>query len=511
MKRLLISCVIALPVLALAAPALAEVKTREKSQIKIEGMIGRMMNMFGGKAAREGIVSTVAVKGSRKATVNDVTGQIIDLSEEKIYDLDMKKKTYEVTTFEELRRRMREAREKAQKDAEKEPGKEPEKSGEPQKEFEVDFDAKETGQKKPLAGYDTREVIMTITVREKGKTLEDGGGFVMTADSWLGPQIAALKEVADFDQRYWKQLQGPEAMGMSAEQMAMVMAMYPMLKQASERLAKEGAKLTGHAARDHDDLRGREVQGADVAAGRGSQVRRRRLQRHARAEARQERGRRQAARHDLHGHQRNAGSRDERGADRHRPAGWLQREEVDANSEVPRRIMERKVEELRRATPAPASRGAGFLPRFQRPWPAASRRPPWRGSSSRRASTSRRSTARRKYSASTSRRRKRNRPRAGSARISTTSSGCAKSTSRSIPSRPLRSGRTCRARSRNPARHQGRRSTCACSRRRRGMRLWTSSPFCRSRHWRRSFSAGRCHPPTSPRCTWSASRRMDRS
>jgi hypothetical protein len=156
----------------------------------------------------------------------------------------MKKKTYEVTTFDELRRRMREAREKAEKDAEK-AGKDPEKSGEPQKEFEVDFDVKETGQKKTLAGYDTREVIMTITVREKGKTLEDGGGFVMTADSWFGPQIAALKEVTDFDQRYWKQLQGPEAMGLSAEQMAMVVAIYPMLKQASERLAKEGEKLKG--------------------------------------------------------------------------------------------------------------------------------------------------------------------------------------------------------------------------------------------------------------------------
>jgi hypothetical protein len=245
MKRLLISCAIALPLLALAGPALAEVKTREKSQVKIEGIIGRMVNLFGGKAAKEGVVSTVAVKGNRKATVNDATGQIIDLSEEKIYDLDMKKKTYEVTTFDELRRRMREAREKAQKNAEKEPGREPEKSGAPEKEFEVDFDVKETGQKKPLAGYDTREVIMTITVREKGKTLEDGGGFVMTADSWLGPQIAALKEVAEFDQRYWKQLQGPEAMGLSAEQMAMVVAMYPMLKQASERMSKEASKLKG--------------------------------------------------------------------------------------------------------------------------------------------------------------------------------------------------------------------------------------------------------------------------
>lgn len=249
MKRLVISCAAALPLLMLTAgPARAEVKTREKSQVKIEGMIGRMMSMFGGKAAKEGTISTTAVKGTRKATMNETTGQIIDLSEEKIYDLDMKKKTYEVTTFDELRRRMREAREKAEKDAAKaQPSEEKpaEKSGQPQKELEVDFDVKETGQTKSLAGYNAREVVMTVTLREKGKTLEDAGGFVMTADSWLGPRIPALKELAEFDVKYWKQLQGPDAMGMSAEQMAMVLAMYPMLKQASDRLSKESGKLEG--------------------------------------------------------------------------------------------------------------------------------------------------------------------------------------------------------------------------------------------------------------------------
>jgi hypothetical protein len=247
MKRLLICCAIAFPMLALTAgPALADVKTREKTHVSLGGMMGKMFNFFGGKAAKEGVVATTAVKGNRKATINESTGQIVDLSEEKIYDLDMKKKTYEVTTFEELRRRMREARERAEKDAAKEQGKEEKQAQkEPEKQYEVDFDVKETGQKKQVAGYDTREVIMTITVREKGKTLEDGGGIVMTADSWLGPKIAALNELAEFDLRYWKQLQGPDAMGMSAEQLATVIAMFPAVKQGMERLQKEGPKLQG--------------------------------------------------------------------------------------------------------------------------------------------------------------------------------------------------------------------------------------------------------------------------
>jgi len=247
MRRVLISCAVLLSLVALtASPAWADVKTREKTHVSLGGMLGKIFNMFGGKAAKEGVVSTTAVKGNRKITMNESTGQIIDLGEEKVYDLDMKKKTYEVTTFEQLRQRMREAREKAEKEAQQQQGKEEKQTQEePQKQYEVDFDVKETGQKKQLAGYDTREVIMTITVREKGKTLEDAGGVVLTTDSWLGPKIAALKEVADFELRYWKQLQGTESLGMSAEQMATVIAMFPPVKQAMERLQKEGPKLEG--------------------------------------------------------------------------------------------------------------------------------------------------------------------------------------------------------------------------------------------------------------------------
>ena len=246
MKRSLVACAVALPLVALlGSPLAAEVKTREKSLIKFEGMLGRVVGMFGGKAAKEGIVSTSAVKGNRKASVNDTNGQIIDLGEEKVYDVDFKKKEYRVTTFEELRQRIKEAQERAKKDAERQQERQEEKPDQPQKEFEFDFDVKETGQKKQIAGYDAREVIMTVTVREKGKALEEGGGFVMTSDSWLGPDIPALKELVDFDMRYYKQLYGSDAMGMAAEQMAMVLAMYPMLQKASERLKQEGTKLQG--------------------------------------------------------------------------------------------------------------------------------------------------------------------------------------------------------------------------------------------------------------------------
>ena len=252
MKRLLICCSVALSLVAVGAGAAqAEVKTRNKSQVKFEGMLGRMMGMFGGKAVKEGVVSTSAVKGNRMVTLNDTTGRIVDLAEEKVYELDLKKKSYTVMTFAELRQQLKEAQEKAQRDAEKaakeEAGREKEKATEPDQkapEMDVEFDVKETGERKAIAGYDAREVVMTITVHEKGRTIEDRGGLIVASDMWLGPEIPAMRELAEFELRYWKAI-APEAPGMSPEQLATVVAMYPLVKQAMDRLNREQVNMKG--------------------------------------------------------------------------------------------------------------------------------------------------------------------------------------------------------------------------------------------------------------------------
>ena len=57
MKRL-ISCAVLLSLVAFTAvPAWADVKTREKTHVSLGGMLGKIFNMFGGKAAKEGVVS----------------------------------------------------------------------------------------------------------------------------------------------------------------------------------------------------------------------------------------------------------------------------------------------------------------------------------------------------------------------------------------------------------------------------------------------------------------------
>lgn len=226
----------------------ADVRSEEKTRFQMGGALGRVMNMFGGRAAREGVTETVAVKGNRMMTVRDNSGEIVDLAEEKIYTLDMKKKSYKVTTFAERRRQIEEQRRKAEEQAKKDAADEkaePARQDPDAKQMEVDFEVKNTGQKKDVNGFSTSQAVMTITVREKGKTLQQSGGMVMTSDMWLTPSIPALKEVAEFRQKYYEKLYGPIMGGVNPQDMAAAMAMYPMMKPAIEKMAAEGRKLQG--------------------------------------------------------------------------------------------------------------------------------------------------------------------------------------------------------------------------------------------------------------------------
>lgn len=229
-----------------ALSAAAAVKTEEKSKVEFPGMMGKVVGFFGGKAAREGVSEIVAVKGSRKRTLGDTAGQIIDLDEEKVYELDIKGKSYRVTTFAEMRQRMQEAQEKAKKQAEKAEPASKSANKPPEKQMQVDFSLKESGQKKAINGYDCREVVMTVTVHEKGKTLEQAGGIVLTSHTWLAPRIAAMKEIAEFDRKYAAKLSGPYSIG-DAQQMAAALAMYPYMKEALGKFEAENVNMDGTA------------------------------------------------------------------------------------------------------------------------------------------------------------------------------------------------------------------------------------------------------------------------
>lgn len=230
---------------ALAVPALrADVKTREKTTFALEGIMGGIVRTFGGKAAKEGITSDVALKGDRKSSISDVGGQIIDLHEQKVYTLDVRKKEYKVQTFAEIRAEFEKAKADAEKQAKDVKPEDKEKADEAAKQMEFEINVKKTGEKKSLAGYDTEEVVVTVTGHEKGKALDDSGGFVMTSDMWMAPKIAALDELGQFQLKYMRAVYG-ESFVADMQQMAAVMAMYPSFKTMATQMQTEGQKMQG--------------------------------------------------------------------------------------------------------------------------------------------------------------------------------------------------------------------------------------------------------------------------
>jgi len=226
--------------------AFADVRIQEKTKFQLSGVLGQVVNIFGGKAARDGVEHSVAIKGNRKVTVTDTTSQIVDLTEEKIYNIDLKKKTYTVITFAELRRQLEESRRKAEEEARK--AKPDQKSTEqpadaPQ--YEVDFEVTNTDETKALNGFTTRRALMTVAVREKGQTLDQNGGLMLTTELWLAPRIPEMNELQAFEVRYAQQLYGPMIAGASPQDMAAALAVYPQVKPALERMATEAKKLEG--------------------------------------------------------------------------------------------------------------------------------------------------------------------------------------------------------------------------------------------------------------------------
>lgn len=231
----------------LAAPVVqADVKTREKTTFALEGFLGGVANLFGGRGAKEGIESTVAVKGARKSSINNTTGRIVDLTEERVYELDVRRREYRVTTFAQLRADFEKAKADAEKQAQNIKPEDREQLDQAGRELEFDVNVRETGERKAIAGHQTREVVLTIAARGKGRTLEDSGGFVMTNTLWLAPRVAALDELAEFEMKFVRAVYGESFAGDMA-QMAGLMALYPAFATMATRMQEEGRKLEGTA------------------------------------------------------------------------------------------------------------------------------------------------------------------------------------------------------------------------------------------------------------------------
>jgi hypothetical protein len=240
-----VSTLMAVAMLLAAISSQAAVRKEQNTKVKFEGMLGRMAGMFGGKAANEGVTEIVALKGDRKLTRTGDTGQLVDLAEEKVYEINFKDKSYKVMTFEEMRQKIREAQEKMQKEMAK-MKEQPAPSAPNANNLEVELSVKETGQKKTIAGFDTHEVVMNITMHEKGKKIEDTGGMALVSNIWLTPKLPGSDEILAFDLKFFQKLAVAFDM-QQMQQMAMAMAANPMMGDMMKKFAEEAKKLNGTA------------------------------------------------------------------------------------------------------------------------------------------------------------------------------------------------------------------------------------------------------------------------
>ncbi len=227
---------------ATAGDVRADAQVEEKTEFKMTGVVGAMVNVFGGKAAREGVTSETTVKGNRRNRVTADNGELVDLTEEKIYRIDYARKTYTVQTFDEVRKQFEEGMKRAKERPSDEDSPKDKKEG---PEYEVDFDVKETSEKQVINGWNTKRTIMTVTVREKGKKLADSGGAVITSDMWMGPQLASYKEISDFDRRYYTKLYGGLLSTGDMQQAVALMAATPAFAKGMKAFNEKRITLTG--------------------------------------------------------------------------------------------------------------------------------------------------------------------------------------------------------------------------------------------------------------------------
>jgi sRNA-binding protein len=198
------------------------------------GAMMQMMRIAGAfsKQAREPIQSSVAVKGNRMVHGSKDHASIIDLDAETITTVDFQKKTYSVMTFAEMQQAMEHAMQQMQS-----------KKGEASKEnpdVKTDFkmSVKATGATKQIAGYDTKEMLMTMTIEGTDQKTGNKANILVNASTWLTPKVAGYEEVREF----YKKMSTKIAWTPGGANM---MAGNADMGRGMAAVAKEAAKLDG--------------------------------------------------------------------------------------------------------------------------------------------------------------------------------------------------------------------------------------------------------------------------
>lgn len=248
MKRY-VALFLAFAALSAASFVSADGRIEETTKFQLGGSLGKISGFLGGKRAKQGSQTEVRIKGNRMLTIQGRTGELIDLDAEKFYQIDFKRHRYQVETFAEHRQRIEQLQQQlsglGSRGSAEEGGPEAAAGGEYEAEVTVD----ETGREEMIAGQSCKEVVVTITLHPEGKSLEEGGGAVLTAHLWQGPELPEMIERREFQRRLAEKLGLREVFEERGRSMMGAVASQPALEQALEEFRKKREAFDGASYR----------------------------------------------------------------------------------------------------------------------------------------------------------------------------------------------------------------------------------------------------------------------
>lgn len=175
--------------------------------MKMANMSGRTVTTVAGQRARtdtevqfeSGMMRALSRGGGQ-------TTEIVKLDQDKIYELNNKKKTYTETTFAERRAQMQEAMQKMQ---EAQASQRQATSGVDESQCEWSnpkADVKKTGEKTAIAGYQAERITITATQACKNKENGEICEFGLALDQWIAPGFEASEERLAYQRAYAEKL-----------------------------------------------------------------------------------------------------------------------------------------------------------------------------------------------------------------------------------------------------------------------------------------------------------------
>ena len=209
MRSLLLSCMAG----AILPAAHADVTVEESMSVsgaglmKMANMSGRTTTTISGQRARtdtelqfeSGMMRALA-RGAGQST------EIVRLDEDKIYELNNKKKSYTETTFAERRAQMQQAMQKMQ---ESQASQQQATSGVDDSQCEWSdpkSEVKKSGEKALIGGYQAQRVTITATQACKNKETGEICEFGLSLDQWLAPGFEAADEKLAYQRAYAEKL-----------------------------------------------------------------------------------------------------------------------------------------------------------------------------------------------------------------------------------------------------------------------------------------------------------------